>query len=100
MSGVCYLTLTNKTYSSKMAFSFLKEIQQEFITVHGNEISTAERPYAFINFENFITKTKLIYQDSRTSVNIKLLKEELNEVQDVMKKNIEEVIGRGEKLIG
>lgn len=48
--GVCYLTLCEKAYPKKLAFSYLEELQKEFWAEFGNEVGTAARPYAFIKF--------------------------------------------------
>lgn len=92
------MTLCEKEYSSQMAYSFLEDLRKEFVQLYGNEVQNAERPYAFIKFDNFIQKTRRLFADTRTKKNIQKLKEELNDVQQIIRKNIEDVIGRGEKL--
>lgn len=47
---VCYLTLCDKTYPKKLAFSYLEELQKEFQEQHGSEVQTAARPYSCIKF--------------------------------------------------
>lgn len=49
-NGVCYLTLTEKTFSKRAAFSFLEELSTEFHREYGSKIATATRPYSFIEF--------------------------------------------------
>jgi hypothetical protein len=48
--GVCYLTLTDKSYPRKLAFQYLEELQGEFSRLYGPQIEAAARPYAFIKF--------------------------------------------------
>ena len=61
-------------------------------------MSSATRPYAFIKFDTFIQKTKKLYVDTRTQRNLNKLNDDLNDVQDIMKQNIQDVLGRGERL--
>ena len=63
-----------------------------------DEVSGASRPYAFIKFDTFIQKTKKLYIDTRTQRNLNKLNEDLSSVQDIMKQNIQDVLGRGERL--
>lgn len=48
--GVCYLTLTDKAYPKKLAYQYLEELQSEFSRMHGPQVDTVNRPYAFIKF--------------------------------------------------
>jgi len=49
-SGVCFLVMTDKTFSKRSAFSYLEDIQNEFTTNYGGHVPTARRPYCFIEF--------------------------------------------------
>lgn len=48
--------------------------------------------------DTFILKTKKLYQDTRTQRNISKLNDELYEVHQIMTRNVQEVLGVGEKL--
>ncbi|KAK9030929.1 hypothetical protein V6N11_032332 [Hibiscus sabdariffa] len=95
---VCYLTMCDRSYPKKLAFHYLEDLKNEFERVNGAHIETAARPYAFIKFDTFIQKTKKLYQDTRTQRNITKLNDELYEVQQIMTRNVQEVLGVGEKL--
>merc|ERR1712072_346310 len=97
-SGVCYFTLAEKGYPKKLAYQYLEELFKEFTSMYHSEIESVSRPYAFIKFDKFIQKTRKLYLDTRTQRNMTKLNEELNEVQNIMTKNIQEVLGQGEKL--
>lgn len=47
---MCFLTLTEKTFSKRAAFSFLEELSSEFHREFGSKVATATRPYLFIEF--------------------------------------------------
>lgn len=48
--------------------------------------------------DTFIQRTKKLYVDTRTQRNINKLNEDLTEVHSIMTKNIQDVLGQGEKL--
>ena len=54
--------------------------------------------YGLCLADTFIQKTKKLYMDTRTQRNLAKLTEELGEVHSIMTKNIQEVLGQGEKL--
>lgn len=95
---VCYLTLTEKAYPKKLAFQYLEELQSEFTRLYGGQIEGVTRPYAFIKFDTFIQKTKKLYLDSRTQRNLAKLNQDIAEVHSIMTRNIQEVLGQGERL--
>ncbi|KAK6945460.1 Longin domain [Dillenia turbinata] len=95
---VCYLTMCDRAYPKKLAFQYLEDLKNEFERVNGIQIETAARPYAFIKFDTFIQKTKKLYQDTHTQRNIAKLNDELYEVHQIMTRNVQEVLGVGEKL--
>ncbi|KAF8733493.1 hypothetical protein HU200_014789 [Digitaria exilis] len=95
---VCYLTLCDHSYPKKLAFQYLEDLKNEFERVNGSQIETAARPYAFIKFDAFIQKTKKLYLDTRTQRNLAKLNDELYEVHQIMTRNVQEVLGVGEKL--
>ncbi|XP_072841316.1 vesicle-trafficking protein SEC22a isoform X2 [Pogona vitticeps] len=72
--GVSYMMLCTENYPSVLAFCFLDELQKEFITTYNMmKTNTAVRPYCFIEFDNFIQRTKHRYNNPRslsTKVNL------------------------------
>lgn len=51
--GVCYLVLCEKTFSKRLAYSFLEDLQTEFASQYGFKVETVSRPYSFIEFGKF-----------------------------------------------
>eukprot|EP00959_Pyramimonas_sp_CCMP1952_P387018 8110953-Pyramimonas_sp.AAC.1 len=96
--GVCYLTLCERGYPKKLAYQYLEDLQREFWTQNHAQVETVARPYAFIKFDTFIQKTKRLYMDTRTTRNLNKMNEELAEVQQIMTRNIQDVLGQGERL--
>ncbi|XP_052003853.1 vesicle-trafficking protein SEC22a-like isoform X1 [Xyrauchen texanus] len=65
--GVGYLMVCTENYPNVLAFSFLDELQREFIVTYDTKrINSALRPFSFIEFDNFIRKTKQRYNSPRS----------------------------------
>lgn len=77
---------------------FLDELKREFLMQFSNDIDQVEHPFSFVAFERFIENTSQIYEEKTTKYNIEKLRDEITDVQSIIKQNIEEVIGRGDKL--
>ena len=90
--------MVDKAYPKKLAFQYLDELAKEFTSLYGAQIEAATRPYAFIKFDTFIQKTKKLYLDTRTQRNIARLNMDITEVQSIMTRNIQDVLGQGERL--
>uniref|UniRef100_A0A7S0SF33 Longin domain-containing protein n=1 Tax=Mantoniella antarctica TaxID=81844 RepID=A0A7S0SF33_9CHLO len=96
--GVCYLTLSDRGYPKKLAYQYLEDLQKEFNTQNGSQVETVARPYAFIKFDTFIQRTKKLYLDTRTQRNLNKLSEDLHDIQSVMTRNIQDILGQGERI--
>ena len=51
-----------------------------------------------VTADTFIQKTRKLYQDTRTQRNLSKLNDDLFEVQQIMTRNIQEVLGVGDRL--
>ncbi|EGW34274.1 uncharacterized protein SPAPADRAFT_59695 [Spathaspora passalidarum NRRL Y-27907] len=99
VSSIIYICICERTYPRKLAFSYLTEISNEFRNSHGQEaLAATARPFGFSSFDNFLHKTKKIYQDQRAQSNLDKLNTELADVKKVMTKNIEDLLYRGDSL--
>ncbi|XP_078501988.1 vesicle-trafficking protein SEC22b-like [Lissotriton helveticus] len=96
--GVCYLILCDAAYSKKLSYGYLEELQAEFSELYGKRVALVSRPYAFIEFDNYIQKLKKSYVDSWSKRHLSSINSELQDVQKIMVTNIEEVLQRGEAL--
>ena len=100
--GVCYLTLTDKCYPKRLAFLYLEEIHQGFHAELGDsfqvQIDTVARPYAFITFDKFIQRKRKDYIDPSSRENMSKVNDNLSDIHNIMRQNIQEVLSRGERL--
>lgn len=97
---IVYLCICRKSYPRKLAFTYLSDLSSEFLTTyqHSQIHSPTLRPYAFMEFDRFISRTKGTYSDSRAAQNLDKLNDELRDVTNVMTKNIEDLLYRGDSL--
>ena len=98
--GIYYFVICDKSYPRKLAFSYLQEISNEFYNSFGQEVANSQnlRPYVYIQFDNFLSKTKKVYINVRAQTNIDKLNSELTDVKNIMTKNIEDLLYRGDSL--
>ena len=47
---MCYLVLCEQSFSKRLAYSFLEDLQTEFSSNYGSKVETVSRPYSFIEF--------------------------------------------------
>jgi vesicle transport protein SEC22 len=48
--NVVFLTIADKSYPRKLAFSFLDELSKEFASTYGPKVEAVRKPYAFVGF--------------------------------------------------
>ena len=80
--------------------TYLHDLSREFINVYPAQQvhSPTTRPYAYIEFDSYIQKTRKTYQDARGAGNLDRLNAELQDVSKIMNKNIEDLLYRGDSL--
>lgn len=99
-NDLCFICICDRSYPRKLAFTYLSDLASEFTTVYTESqyLAPSCRPYAFVEFDTFIQRTKKTYQDSRATQNLDKLNDELKDVTKVMTKNIEDLLYRGDSL--
>jgi len=104
--SVVYMVLADKAYPKRLAFLYLAELDQKFQehlrSEHGNDwahaIATVDRPYAFIQFDKQMQRLRKEFADPNSRQSMSKLNADLQDVTTIMKRNIEDIIGRGERL--
>lgn len=96
--------ITEENFPTQLALSYLCELHDEFIHIYSKELNNVLnkqeilRPYQFMSFETFITKTKRVYADSRAKDGLHDVNNQLRDVKNIMNKNINDLLNRGEEL--
>lgn len=103
--GVCYLVMTRKGYPKQLAFRYLEDVSEAFVKELSEQnrdwqslVERAARPYAFIKFDKTLQRKRREYADPSDRRNQAKLDDEIAGIAEVMKRNIDEVLNRGEKL--
>ncbi|CAB9509937.1 Vesicle-trafficking protein SEC22b [Seminavis robusta] len=102
--NLCFLVLTEAPYPKRLAFLYLEDIADlilgELAREFGNEwrsqIDQTARPFRFIQYDPLIQRKQRDYRDVNQQKS--RLNEDLTEIQSIMRKNINEILDRGEKL--
>ncbi|XP_046850896.1 vesicle-trafficking protein SEC22a-like isoform X2 [Xenia sp. Carnegie-2017] len=81
--SLCTMMICSSQYPEILAFSFLTDLQREFLQQYKNEdIQKAKRPYTFVEFDMFIQRMKQRYSNtsSLTSrINVNDISEDLKQ---------------------
>ncbi|KAI1390943.1 snare-like protein [Hypoxylon trugodes] len=95
-----YICISERSYPRKLAFTYLSDLSAEFSQTYPPQqlLAPSLRPYAFMEFDTFISRTKALYADARATQNLDRLNDELRDVTKVMTKNIEDLLYRGDSL--
>lgn len=99
--GICYLCMSDELNKHRIPYAFLNDIQEQFLKKYGTE--KPQKAIAFAMNEAFspILKARMEYYNTDknpTVDNISSVKNQIEEVKDVMVQNIEKVLERGEKI--
>lgn len=103
-NDVLVMVITADKFPDQLALSYLCELHDEFVHIYGKELELTIqrgdmiRPYQYMPFETFISKTKRIYADSRAKDSLGELGDQLKDVKQIMNKNIQDLLNRGEEL--
>ncbi|XP_013774576.1 vesicle-associated membrane protein 7-like [Limulus polyphemus] len=96
--SLTYLCITDDEFERSRAFAFLNEIRQRFKTTYGARAQTA-LPYAMNSeFSRALANQMKYYSDSRDVDTVSKVQGELDDLKNIMIKNIDTVASRGERL--
>lgn len=93
-----YMCITDDEFERSRAFLFLSEIKKKFLSTYGLTAATA-LPYAMnTDFSRVIANEMKACNESRDYDSISRVHGQIDELKDIMVKNIENVTARGERL--
>ncbi|GFE54769.1 synaptobrevin family protein [Babesia ovis] len=105
--GIAYMTAVPSSYPKKLAFLYLADVCTEFSKELSMQlgsqsvpetISSITKPYSFMSFDRKIHKIKANFKDPNSSKALNMINNSLNEVTNIMRRNIDEILQRGENL--
>jgi len=71
-------------------------LRLRFLHQWRDEVNNTSRPFRFIHYDPIIQRKQKEFQDERQQRS--KLNDDLSEIQNIMKKNINDILDRGEKL--
>lgn len=92
------MCITDDEFERSRAFIFLSEIKKKFLATYGLTAATA-LPYAMnTDFARVLSSEMKICNESREYDSISRVHGQIDELKDIMVKNIENITSRGERL--
>ncbi|GIX64274.1 synaptobrevin family protein [Babesia caballi] len=105
--GICFMTVTYSDYPKKLAFLYLADVcaafTNELSAQFGSQslydtVNSISKPYGFMTFDRTIHKIKANFKDPNSNKALNMINNSLNEVTHIMRRNIDEILQRGENL--
>jgi len=98
--GICYLCMSDETNKHRIPYAFLKDIKDTFIAQYGREEPLTAIAFSMNDQFSKIIGSRMDYfnSDNPAIDGIANVKNQIDEVKDVMVQNIEKVLERGEKI--
>jgi len=95
---IIYLCITDDDFERSRAFCFLNEIKRRFQTSYGERAKTA-LPFAMNSeFSRILATQMKHYSEAKDYDTVSKVQGELDELKDIMVKNIDNIAARGERL--
>lgn len=96
---VIYLCITDDRFDRAKAFMFLQDVQQRFIATYGLAVATAIAYAMNSEFSRVLSARMRSYNEGGQQLDaISRVNGEIDELRDIMVKNIENITNRGERL--
>lgn len=95
---IIYMCITDDGFERSRAFLFLTEIKKKFIQTYGLTVATAIAFAMNSEFSRTLAQDMKHYSESRDVDAISQVHGQIDELKDIMVKNIENITNRGERL--
>jgi vesicle-associated membrane protein 7 len=95
--GLTYLCMADQEFPRLVSFQFLEDIRTRFKATYGDRGKTAIALSLNSDFQRVLQQQMERYNNMKTD-KVQKVKEEISAVKDVMIKNIDKVLERGEKI--
>jgi len=97
--SIVYLCITDDDFERARAFMFLSEIKTRFVQTYGLARIREALPYSMnVDFSPLLATEMKRYSESRSLDAVSKVQGQLDEVKDIMVKNIDNIAARGERL--
>jgi vesicle-associated membrane protein 7 len=96
--GLVYMTMSDETFGRRIPFAFLEDIRTRFRGTYGDRIRTALPGAMNDDFGRVIQVQMEYFSNNPNADKITKVKEQIDEVTNIMVQNIEKVLERGERI--
>lgn len=96
--GITYLCLADEQQKRRIPFLFLQDVKERFVSQYGDRIKTAISFAMNSEFSRVLSDRMEFFNENPNADSFGKVRGQLNDVKDVMVKNIESVLQRGEKI--
>ncbi|PWN44766.1 snare-like protein [Ceraceosorus guamensis] len=96
--GLTFLCCADHESGRRLPFALLSEVQKEFLATFDAPLLDSPAPSDFNPFDSKLTQLLKRFNDAPDSDPVKAAQAELAGVKDIMTKNIEQILNRGETL--
>ncbi|RHZ63262.1 hypothetical protein Glove_330g35 [Diversispora epigaea] len=96
--GLTYMCMADDSFGRRIPFLFLQDIKERFLVTYSKDRATTAVPYGMNEFSKVIQKQMEHFSDVSHADRIKKVHGEIEQVKDVMTRNIEQVLERGERI--
>ncbi|XP_016968066.1 vesicle-associated membrane protein 7 [Drosophila biarmipes] len=93
-----YMCITDNEFERSRAFLFLADVKQKFIQTYGLQVATAIAYSMNTEFSKILADQMNYFSQSREVDTISRVHGQIDELKDIMVKNIDSLRDRGEKL--
>jgi len=99
-NSICYLCMSDELNKHRIPYAFLEDMKQNFISKYGRDQPLKAIAFSMNEAFSVIIKDRMEYYNSPNPNvdNIGAVRNQIDEVKDIMVQNIEKVLERGEKI--
>ncbi|XP_053975122.1 vesicle-associated membrane protein 7-like [Hylaeus volcanicus] len=98
-NNIIYMCITDDEFQKSRAFLYLTEIKRRFLTIYGDGAQTALAYSMNTEFGRILANEMKYYDESNKDIDLlSKVHGELDELTDIMVKNIDSLTTRGERL--
>lgn len=95
---IVYMCITDDEFERARAFLFLADIKQRFISTYGLQVATAIAYAMNTEFSTVLSRQMTYFSQSREVDAISRVHGQIDELKNIMVKNIDSIKDRGERL--
>lgn len=95
---VCYLVLAENSYPTGLAFCYLEELALSFYAMFGESVYQTDNSWSCMSFVPQLAQIRSEFLNPRAPKNMQRINDKLDEVQDIMRENLSDIMQRGTNL--